>query len=381
MSVSNIPDKVRYQLWAISGGRCELHACNKLLSEHAFTLKNYNGSVMAHIVADSPDGPRGDQARSKQLADKIENLMLVCPTCHTMIDSAENLDIYTEEVLLKMKREHEERIKHVTGITADCFCHTLTYFAQVGEVPNLFTENRIKMAMIPKFAVKDSIIRLYQQGSMTRDNEALYWATEKTHLERSYSRMVSTIDEKGEINRIAVFALAPMPLLIRLGALLGDKKNVDVYQKRRVPDTWKWDTASIGDFDYFLREPSKEAVGPVALNISLSATITDDRIVRVLGEETNIWTLTIEKPSNDFVTSVEHVERFNVAIRSAFDVIKAKHGHESDLHIFPSCPASLCVEFGRVWMPKADMGLKLYDENRELGGFVHAFDIKGDYSL
>ena len=41
-------------------------------------------------------------------------------------------------------------------------------------------------------------------------------------------------------------------------------------------------------------------------------------------------------------------------------------------------PVSATVELGRVWMPKADLNLKIYDENRELGGFVHALTISNN---
>jgi hypothetical protein len=57
------------------------------------------------------------------------------------------------------------------------------------------------------------------------------------------------------------------------------------------------------------------------------------------------------------------------------DRIKSLHGHDSILHLFPAVPVSVAVEIGRVWMPKADLPLRIYDQNRKLGGFEHAFDV------
>jgi len=45
-----------------------------------------NAAYIAHIVAEKPDGPRGDPARSPLLADAIENLMLLCDVHHRLID-------------------------------------------------------------------------------------------------------------------------------------------------------------------------------------------------------------------------------------------------------------------------------------------------------
>jgi hypothetical protein len=42
--------------------------------------------------------------------------------------------------------------------------------------------------------------------------------------------------------------------------------------------------------------------------------------------------------------------------------------------VFPALPASLAVETGRVWMPKADPELRIYDQQRDKG-FVYALKI------
>jgi hypothetical protein len=62
-------------------------------------------------------------------------------------------------------------------------------------------------------------------------------------------------------------------------------------------------------------------------------------------------------------------------MRRLFDKIKAEHGHDTVLHVFPAMPVAAAVEFGRIWMPKADMRMTIYDENKILGGFVSATDI------
>ena len=45
------------------------------------------------------------------------------------------------------------------------------------------------------------------------------------------------------------------------------------------------------------------------------------------------------------------------------------------LHVFPAMPVALAVEFGRIIMPKADLNLEIYDQNRSLGGFAPALAI------
>jgi hypothetical protein len=55
-----------------------------------------------------------------------------------------------------------------------------------------------------------------------------------------------------------------------------------------------------------------------------------------------------------------------------FDEIKAVHGEDAVLSIFPALPVSAAVEVGRVWMPKSDLPLQVSDQNRARGGFEPA---------
>jgi SMODS-associated and fused to various effectors sensor domain len=70
----------------------------------------------------------------------------------------------------------------------------------------------------------------------------------------------------------------------------------------------------------------------------------------------------------------EDLSRFRQLVRSLFDRIKAVHGQTTVLHVFPAAPASLCVEFGRARMPKADMTWKIYVQNKQ-HGFVSTITI------
>ena len=86
MSVTSVTTKNRYRLWMLAGGRCEYRGCNKQLWRNDKTLEEMNKAYIAHIVADSPKGPRGDLVRSPLLADDLSNLMLLCDEDHRTID-------------------------------------------------------------------------------------------------------------------------------------------------------------------------------------------------------------------------------------------------------------------------------------------------------
>lgn len=60
-----------------SAGMCEFEGCNKRLFFDGITLSKFNNAYVAHIIASSAEGPRGDKTLSPLLSDKLENLMLI----------------------------------------------------------------------------------------------------------------------------------------------------------------------------------------------------------------------------------------------------------------------------------------------------------------
>lgn len=70
-----------------AAGMCEFEGCNKRLFFDGVTLAEFNNAYVAHIVASSIEGPRGDETLSPLLSDKLENLMLMCADHHKLIDN------------------------------------------------------------------------------------------------------------------------------------------------------------------------------------------------------------------------------------------------------------------------------------------------------
>jgi hypothetical protein len=89
----------------------------------------------------------------------------------------------------------------------------------------------------------------------------------------------------------------------------------------------------------------------------------------------SIWSLTAANPHNDIMRSPRDLSRFRQELRRLFDRIKLVHGEGTRLNLFPALPVSAAIEVGRVWMPKADLPLTIFDQNRRIGGFVPALQI------
>jgi hypothetical protein len=361
-------------LWGRAAARCEFAGCNKPLWKSSITQEQVNIAQKAHIYSFSCGGPRGNKTIAKNRLNDLQNLMLVCHECHQKLDSKHTRIRYSGNLLQRMKAEHEQRIQRVSGIAAEKKSHIVLYGANIGNHSSPLNYGEAALALFPeRYPAADSPIELSTVNSSFSDRDAEFWTAEAENLQRKFERRVRERLASGEINHLSVFPLAPQPLLILLGSLLGDIVPSDVYQRHREPPTWEWPTTILTPA--FELTPPIATSGPPALVIALSGTVTADRITSVLGHDASIWTVTIPNPHNDIIKSRAQLSQFRSLLRLVFDQIKAAHGQTTPLHVFPVAPVSAAIEFGRARMPKADMPWRIYDQLNNRDGFVSVISI------
>jgi hypothetical protein len=83
-----------------------------------------------------------------------------------------------------------------------------------------------------------------------------------------------------------------------------------------------------------------------------------------------MWRFCSPAPNNDFLKGRSQARLFRQKARQVLNRIKAVHGEDATLQVFPAMPVALVVDFGRIIMPKADLKMQIYDQNHALGGFV-----------
>lgn len=197
-------------------------------------------------------------------------------------------------------------------------------------------------------------------NSGLHDSQELFWLAEVAQLEQKYNESLKPLIGKVDIDCVSVFALAPQPLLVKLGTKLSDLHKVKVYQKHREPDTWKWQALNEPNPMKIIR-PNDTSKVPV-LVFSLSATAIVNRVKSRYGDNASIWVVTADNPNNDMLKSEDQLAEFRKITRKVLDEINAA-SQEQSVKVFMAMPAACAVELGRVWMPKSDKQLVLYDKN------------------
>lgn len=106
-----ISSAVKRKLWASSGGYCCKPDCNKELFSFSDNGKILNIEELAHIIGQKKNGPRGNSELPLEERDEFDNIILLCPTCHTLIDK--NPIFYNDILIKKWKEEHTNKLTNL----------------------------------------------------------------------------------------------------------------------------------------------------------------------------------------------------------------------------------------------------------------------------
>lgn len=346
-----IPERVKVIVWARAAGRCQYAGCNvALIGDEISGASDASKAYIGHIIADSADGPRGHPVLSPKLAQDPNNLMLVCDTHHRVFDR-EMVAEHPVEVLTAMKRRHEERIRIVTAIDENSGCHVIRYAARIGTNESPVATGDLKWAMLPdRYPIDGGWIDLDLATLELADDEPDYWRTQIANLRRGFAEKVRGRMERGEIKRLTVFGLAPIPLLMELGRQISDISTAEVRQLLRDPKGWKWDVSS-PPLALTLQRPAS-STATVALKLGISAPIADERVTSVLGQDASIWSIDAAGAHNDIIRRPDDLAVVAKLFRSTLDDIKNAHGEDTVVNIFPAVPVAAAIEIGRSWQPR-----------------------------
>lgn len=101
------------RLFAASGGYCQNPKCSRELFMEAGG-KHFHIAEMAHVFAANDFGPRANPNLTDEQRGDFDNLILLCPVCHTVIDKAPNA--YPDKSIKDWKRSHADKLRALFGV-------------------------------------------------------------------------------------------------------------------------------------------------------------------------------------------------------------------------------------------------------------------------
>jgi hypothetical protein len=133
-------------------------------------------------------------------------------------------------MLQEWKLAHERRVELVTGIATNKRSHVLLYGANVGDHSAPLSYSETAPALFPnRYPSSDAPIELSTVNSSFVEKYPDFRTVEAKNLSRKFEMGVRERLATGMIDHLSVFSLAPQPLLILFGTMLGDIVPCDVY--------------------------------------------------------------------------------------------------------------------------------------------------------
>lgn len=361
-----VGEGTRLELAVRAGGRCEFPGCNRFLLEHHLTFTGGNFAQVAHIVAFSRRGPRGGATRPSNI-NSLANLLFLCPTCHKLID--DHPDAYPREALESFKAEHEQRIHFITGLPREQRTFVVQLKARInGHTVDIPVPDIVK-AVAPRYpANRDAVVIDLTDISGETDTFLVARQKIRRDVERIFQR-----DMGGDtVHHLSVFALAPIPLLVYLGARLSNKVPVELYQLHRDTESWGW-KADGPAVDYMINVAQRgHDASKVAVVLPLSGAIRAERLPQSIDDAFTVYELGLvgRDPSTDFLRTRDDLIRFETRYRELLARIVRDHPLAPEIHLFPAVPAPIAVACGHQLLPKAQSPLLVYDYVGSEGGFI-----------
>ena len=108
------PDQhTKLRLFADSGGYCQNPSCTSLLFMSVGNERLHVAEI-AHVCAAEERGPRANTALTPEQRGEYDNLILLCPTCHTVVDKAP--EAFPDSLMHQWKRMHVDKLATVFAI-------------------------------------------------------------------------------------------------------------------------------------------------------------------------------------------------------------------------------------------------------------------------
>jgi nucleoside phosphorylase len=232
------------------------------------------------------------------------------------------------------------------------------FTADIGKNAVRVSDAEVAAALAPAQPADDIVVEL---GDRYSDGRGASWSGAVSEIDRA----VALAREGAE--PLAIFAIGPIPMLVALGNLLGDKLPGGVFERHRhlaevdLARAWCWENDG-PDLGWAPFQPPRHLRGAtdVAVLLSISGPVDSSAVAAVLPQHHPLYEIRLEEPRPNVVRTRAQLASFVHRWREVLDHVRETYGETVRVHVFPAVPVSVAVECGRR-MLQADPTLRIYN--------------------
>jgi hypothetical protein len=372
------PELERLRLWVASGGRCAM--CNMKLLGHEFTALNVLTGEGAHVVGrkNSTRSPRGFSPLPEAMRDFAENIVLLCPTDHEMIDKWLGQQVWTVTDLQNLKRRHEDRIDYLTGLGEDAETVVLRLIGDIRGAAVECSAESVRAAVhqhhrYPRYelGVRSKSDIEIDLRDFPGEGDAEYWRFTEKKIAKTVEQLKTGVHD-GHVRHLSVFAFARISVLVLLGSRLDDKIPTELFDHHRDGSAWKWAIDEEPITFEFERIAGEDGADRIVLLASISGTVAPGDLNDDLLDGAAVYELRPvgTDPKLDLIRVPETLAAFSATYRAFLAHIEHAHPAAAAIDVVGALPLTAAIEIGRrrlrdvhpplhVWERKPDGGYSL----------------------
>lgn len=378
------------KVWHDAGGRCMYRGCGQDLGATPLTTKTARIAYLAHIIASDPDGPRGNE-NSHALSDIPENIMLMCDGHHRLID---RIDVIGNPVsdLQMMREEHTAKVNFLLDSLKYPTIQLITLLADLAQVPTNVSKSELcNSALSRKFGPLPEIKNLIRRTQRDDRSRPGFWGHFLHEHESDIRELISFTSNKPSQNSfvkpdvLGIFPLHLVPVLVLAGRIIGEARNVEVFQYDRNLKTWSWPnppTTSVSQFnisqELYCSSGMEEAILSFELTADLDISALPEELRHSIKNKNIGWIrITNTDPGPTCINSKSQLDNFSALARQAIKTIQDSWRVKL-IHVFGVSPASTIFKFGQMLQAGNHSTCRVYDRPDGSNIFIPALDITGN---
>ena len=340
------------KVWSDSHGRCMFLGCGESLRYDFLTGTGGNFSYLAHNVASSEGGERGVPYISEALSNDPNNILLLCDKHHRLIDKVAAAD-YPATTLAVMRADFCNLAESLlNGLSFEAVpVYTILWPVNGQFVSNPQLKDIASSLSLLKARIKG------QERCLTDSNTPYRKKPEKFNED-----LIELIQEeadqilqgtKREGYKAALFAFGPMPALIGLGSLLGNKNEFTPMLRYRDSSSWLWPHENIVDTFYEITGlDSLTQSDDVVICINFTAIAEPikkqaEQLNKTLGASIIEITALPEYLGNGAIPNPESGKKFCARLQQLLHELKNKHGAQR-VHLLVCASNAACIFIGQA---------------------------------
>lgn len=381
----DISDSVKADVSSLAAWRCQFEGCGENLRTHVLPGIRGNFSYYAHIVASSPEGPRGDKVLSPQLAKDPTNILLLCDKCHRTIDRVAP-HLYSRDRLQEMRARNLTNVERCLDSLRYPAARILVLGGNVQGQTAAFDETLAQEAMWLRklrsdYTRPDWFAR--NAGHLGDTHSSAFWSSLFALLKKDVPRLQAILEGTAQDSVQGMpLAVFPAPhttsVLILSGRLLGESRSIHLFQFHRdqvggtLGGQWAWlgEPPAKEKYKVKVLRPPQPGESEATLLVYLTDSIPPEELPSNLYEN-NQWAcptieVSVEFPSRRIIAHPEDLELFGLAIDDALQKLQDQW-RASKVHLLVIAPITACVRIGQKMQARCQPGFILYERDTSTG--------------